>query len=114
MTRHSPTATRHSSSSPHSASIVASMCGVCPTGCGVNVHLVDGKIDRLTPIKNHPMGIVCPRGFRAKEVVYSTDRLLYPQKRVAKRGKNKFERISWDEAYDLIVANLRRIAAEFG
>ena len=100
--------------SPHHATIVTSMCGVCPSGCGVNVHLVDGKIERLTPLKNHPAGIVCPRGLRAKEIVYSPDRILYPQKRVGQRGENWFERITWDEAYDMIVANLRRIADEYG
>ncbi|MBI3242371.1 MAG: molybdopterin-dependent oxidoreductase [Chloroflexi bacterium] len=90
------------------------MCGVCPAGCGVDVHLVDGKIDRLTPLKSHPQGIVCPRGVQAKEVVYSPDRLLYPQRRVGERGEGRFERITWDEAYDLIVANLRRIAEQHG
>jgi anaerobic selenocysteine-containing dehydrogenase len=96
------------------STIIPSMCGVCPSGCGVNVHLVDGKIERLTPLKNHPAGIVCPRGLRAKEIVYSPDRILYPQKRVGERGENLFERITWDEAYGIIVANLRRIAEEFG
>ena len=90
------------------------MCGVCPAGCGVNVHLVDGRIERLTPIKGHPLGFVCPRGARASEIVYSEDRLLYPQKRVGARGEGRFERISWDEAYDLWVAALRRTAREHG
>ena len=94
--------------------IIASMCGICPAGCGVNVHLIDGKIERLTPLKGHPMGIVCPRGLRAKEIVYSPDRILYPQKRVGARGENRFERITWDEAYDIIVENLQRIAEEYG
>jgi hypothetical protein len=53
--------------------VVTSMCGVCPAGCGVKVHLVNGKIDRLTPLKRHPLGIVCPRGMQAKEIVYSED-----------------------------------------
>ncbi len=100
-------------STQHST-VVPSMCGVCPSGCGVNVHLVDGKIERLTPLKNHPAGIVCPRGLRAKEIVYSPDRILYPQKRIGQRGENRFERITWDEAYDIIVANLRRIADQYG
>ncbi|MCP4426606.1 MAG: molybdopterin-dependent oxidoreductase [Chloroflexi bacterium] len=93
---------------------IASMCGVCPKGCGVNVHLVDGRIHRLTPLKNHPRGIVCPRGFQAKEVVYSPDRILYPQRRVGERGSGKFERISWNEAYDIIIDNLQRVAEKYG
>ncbi|MCP4360047.1 MAG: molybdopterin-dependent oxidoreductase [Chloroflexi bacterium] len=93
---------------------IASMCGICPSGCGVNVHLVDGRIDRLTPLKNHPLGIVCPRGLQAKEIVYSPDRLLYPQRRVGKPGSGKFERITWDNAYDIIVENLQRVAEKYG
>ena len=94
--------------------IVASMCGVCAAGCGVNVHLIDGRIERLTPLKDHPLGIVCPRGMRAREIVYSPDRLLYPQRRVGARGEGRFERIGWDEAYDLWIGALRQIAARHG
>jgi anaerobic selenocysteine-containing dehydrogenase len=94
--------------------IVTGMCGICPAGCGVNIHLVDGQIERLTPLKHHPQGVVCPRGMRAKEIVYSKDRLLYPQRRVGARGANKFERITWDDAYNVIVNNLQQIAREYG
>ena len=90
------------------------MCGVCPAGCGVSVHLRDGKIERLVPLKDHPQGLVCPRGLHAKEIVYSEDRLLYPQRRVGERGEGRFERISWDEAYDWMVAEFHRLADEFG
>ncbi len=93
---------------------VATICGICDAGCGVNAHLLDGKIQRLTPIKNHPLGIVCPRGARAGEIVYSEDRLLYPQRRVGARGEGRFERISWDEAFDYWVEKLHEIKAKFG
>ncbi|MFQ5614561.1 MAG: molybdopterin-dependent oxidoreductase [Anaerolineae bacterium] len=101
---------------PSGRTVVTSMCGVCSAGCGVNVHLAqaDGKIERLTPLKNHPLGIVCPRGAQAREIVYSEDRLLYPQWRAGARGQNRFERISWDQAYEVIVDNLRRIERQYG
>jgi len=90
------------------------MCGICPAGCGVEVHLLDGRIERLKPLKNHPLGIVCPRGARAREIVYSKDRILHPQRRIGRRGENRFEQIGWDEAYEVIVGGLRRVAAEYG
>ena len=93
---------------------IISMCGVCSAGCGAEVHLKDGRITRLTPLKDHPYSVLCPRGMKAPEIVYSPDRLLYPQRRVGARGEGRFERISWDEAYDAIVANLRRVADEHG
>lgn len=93
---------------------IISMCGVCPAGCGVNVHLVDGRIERQTPLKGHPLGIVCPRGLQAKEVVYSPDRILHPQQRAGKRGANQFRRISWDAAYEAIVDKLRCLKKQYG
>lgn len=90
------------------------MCGVCPAGCGVDVHLLDDRIERLVPLKDHPLGIVCPRGTRAADIVYSDDRLLYPQRRVGKRGEGRFERISWDDAYRMIVDRFREIARRHG
>ena len=94
--------------------VVTSMCGVCPAGCGVNVYLVDGKIQRLVPLKNHPQGSICPRGMAAREIVYSPDRFLYPQRRIGARGEGEFERIGWDQAYDMIVEKLHWIAGKYG
>ncbi len=101
-------------SSPPVEEVITSICGICPAGCGVDVHLIEGKIDRLTPIKGHPQGIICPRGVHAREIVYSPDRILYPQRRAGRQGQNGFERITWDAAYDIIVDHLQRIASEYG
>ena len=93
---------------------VTSMCGICPAGCGVDVHLLDGRIERLTPLPGHPLGFVCPRGARAAEIVYSEDRILYPRRRVGGRGEGRFERISWDHAYEILVTALQRTARRYG
>src|SRR6476661_8719774 len=93
---------------------VAGLCGVCSAGCGVHVVLDAGRIERLKPRKDHPRGIVCTRGTRAPEIVHSPDRLLYPQLRVGERGEGRFTRVTWDDAYELIVDRLQAIAAEHG
>lgn len=36
------------------------------------------------------------------EAINNPTRLGHPLKRVGKRGENKWEQISWDEAYDMI------------
>jgi anaerobic selenocysteine-containing dehydrogenase len=94
--------------------VVTSICGICPGGCGVDVELEDGKIDRLIPLKNHPLGIVCVRGAYAKDIVYSPQRVLYPLARVGAKGEGRLERITWDEALDRIAERLFAIKRTSG
>lgn len=94
--------------------LVTSICGICPGGCGVNVELVEGKIGKIFPLKDHPVGVVCVRGVHANEIVYSNDRLRYPLRRVGKRGEGKFERIGWDEALNRIADAFQKIKREYG
>ncbi|MBI3092117.1 MAG: molybdopterin-dependent oxidoreductase [Candidatus Tectomicrobia bacterium] len=90
------------------------LCGICAEGCGVEIQLVDGKIDSIAPLKDHPKGIVCLRGEYSKEIVYSPDRLRYPMVRVGARGEGKLERLSWDEALDRVAAGLKQVAQKHG
>ncbi|MGD0661393.1 MAG: hypothetical protein ABSD38_25290 [Syntrophorhabdales bacterium] len=64
---------------------VTTICGICPGGCGVDVILVDGRVEKILPIKGHPVGVVCIRGLHSKEIVYSMDRLKYP---LLRKGEN--------------------------
>jgi anaerobic selenocysteine-containing dehydrogenase len=94
--------------------VVDGLCGVCPAGCAVEVVLEDGRIARLRPRRDHPNGIVCTRGTRAAEIVHASDRVLHPQRRVGERGEGRFEQVSWDDAYGLLVERLQSIADEHG
>ena len=93
---------------------VTSICGICPGGCGVKVKLADGKIESILPLEGHPIGVVCVRGVHSKEIVYSNDRLRYPLGRVGKKGEGKFERISWDEAFDRIAGAFQTTKKKHG
>ncbi|SDP30932.1 molybdopterin-containing oxidoreductase family protein [Desulforhopalus singaporensis] len=94
--------------------VVPGVCGVCDAGCGVNVHIVDGRITRQTMLKGHPSNTLCHRGIHASEIIYSRDRLLYPQRRVGERGEGRFEQIGWDQAYEIWVDKLEEIKKEYG
>jgi len=74
-------------------------------GCGLRVFIKDGKIEKIEGDPDHPItkGRLCIRCLTMKEYFYHPDRLRYPMKRVGKRGENKWERITWDEAYDIII-----------
>src|SRR3990170_1544348 len=68
--------------------------------------------------------LIPPYSIAYKKRVYSPARVRYPLKRVdwdpngernpQNRGKSKYVRISWDEATDLIAAEIRRIHKEYG
>ncbi len=59
-----------------------------------------------------------------KKRVYSSNRIKYPLKRVdwdprgernpQNRGKSKFQRISWDEAAEIIAGEIKRVRSEYG
>jgi len=93
---------------------VTSICGICPGGCGVDVVLVDGRVEKILPIKDHPIGVVCIRGLHSKEIIYSKDRLKYPLRRIGEKGEGKFERITWDEAIDSIVQAFQKTKDQYG
>ena len=70
-----------------------------------------------TDIKGDPSmpftdGTLCTKVAHYLERTYAADRLLYPQRRVGKKGEGRFARISWNEALDEIAARLKRLAAE--
>ncbi|MGD8395462.1 MAG: molybdopterin-dependent oxidoreductase, partial [Candidatus Eiseniibacteriota bacterium] len=92
----------------------AGLCGICPAGCWVEVELRDGRLVGIQPDPAHRLGMICRRGEHAPEIVHSEHRLLYPQRRVGKKGSLEFERITWDDAYALIVDHLDRIKRESG
>ena len=96
--------------------VVKTSCSTCGSCCEVDTYVEDGKLVSVEGARNTPMqsGGMCAKGAAAKQYVYNKDRILYPMKRVGKKGEGKFERISWEEAYEMIAENLLRIRKESG
>ncbi len=104
--------------------MVQGHCGLCPSGCAVQITIQGGRIGRVVPRRNvtgyrdgakrRPDAMSCARVGRAADIVHSPDRLLFPLKRAGARGENKFERIGWDEALDAIAAGLHDTARRHG
>ncbi|RMD81733.1 MAG: aminotransferase V, partial [Lentisphaerae bacterium] len=90
------------------------LCGICPAGCWVEVRLSDGKLVDIRADTSHRLGMICQRCQAAPEIVYSENQLKYPMKRVGPKGTYEFERVSWDDAYDMIVDRLNQIKMESG
>lgn len=91
----------------------------CGGRCIIKAHVEDGKITKLTTDEgcgsaDSPLLNSCIRGKHYLETFLGDDRLKYPMKRVGKRGDGRFERISWDEALDMISSEWIRIRNTYG
>jgi anaerobic selenocysteine-containing dehydrogenase len=95
------------------AEIIQSICQMCGTayaGCGIDVYVEGGKVVKIEGTKGHPVndGKLCPKGLAGVQMVNNPDRLQYPMKRIGKKGSGQFERISWDEAMDMLSGRLKQ------
>jgi anaerobic selenocysteine-containing dehydrogenase len=92
--------------------------GCHPVGCGLKLYVKDGVLDHVEGDENNPVtqGRLCPRCLTLKDYVYNPSRIVYPMKRnPADRGKaDKWERISWDEAFALIKEKKEYYTREYG
>jgi anaerobic selenocysteine-containing dehydrogenase len=95
---------------------IKTACRACHGGCGVIVTVENAVVTKIEPDKDSPIsrGRLCPKALAGIELLYHPDRLKYPMKRIGKRGEGKWERISWDAAYDIIVKNINKIRDNYG
>jgi anaerobic selenocysteine-containing dehydrogenase len=86
----------------------------CPDTCGMLVTVKDGVAVKIQGDPTMPFteGTLCTKVTHYLERTYAPDRVLYPQKRIGRKGEGRFARIAWDEALDEIAARLKAVAAE--
>ena len=90
---------------------VPGMCQLCSTICGIIGHVKEGRLIKIEGNPNDPnsRGKLCARGQAGLNHLYHPERLLYPLKRVGRRGEGKWKRITWDQALDEIAVRLKTI-----
>jgi len=89
----------------------------CHLGCGVLIYSKDGKVVRVEGDPENPynQGRLCARCVAVDEIVNSDKRIAFPMKRALEdRGKDRWERIGWDEALDTIERRFNEYKEEFG
>ncbi|HOK27174.1 MAG TPA: molybdopterin-dependent oxidoreductase [Bacteroidales bacterium] len=92
----------------------------CGGRCLLKVHVKDGIITRIETDDrpgddiSDPQLRACIRGRSYRKRQYHPDRLKYPLKRTGKRGEGKFERITWDEAYEIMYNEISRVIKQYG
>jgi len=76
----------------------------------------DGRVIRIEGDPQSPIsrGTLCPKGMASVQLAYHPDRLLHPLKRKGAKGEGKWEKISWDEAYEILTRKMKGFKDNFG
>src|SRR5262249_39896163 len=84
----------------------ASVCPLdCPDTCSLSVTVADDQVIAVRGSKVNPIthGAICAKVARQyPDFVHGPNRLRHPLRRVGAKGEGHFERISWDQALDII------------
>ncbi len=98
-------------------SVVHTACPLdCPDACSLAVTVERGRVTNITGSDVAPStkGFICSKVRRFDRRLYSELRIQHPAVRKGPKGRADFERVSWDEALDLIADKMQRAADEFG
>ncbi len=88
------------------------VCGFCSTGCSLNIHLKDGQAVNLTPSVEYPvnLGMACPKGWEALNVLQAPDRGTTP----LIRDGSRFTPASWNTATAAMCQQFKQIQQKHG
>jgi anaerobic selenocysteine-containing dehydrogenase len=101
----------------HGGRQVPTFCALCVARCGAKATITDGAFVALNPDPSHPTGqALCVKGKAGPELVNHPERLLHPLRRTRPKGAADpgWQRITWDEALDMVSARLLALAGEHG
>ena len=88
------------------------VCTHCSVGCATDAIVENGVWVRQEAVFDSPinLGAHCAKGASLREHGHGEYRLRYPMKLV----NGKYQRISWDQAYDEIVAKMKELREASG
>ena len=89
----------------------------CPDTCSLTVTVDSGRITKVRGSQALPLtsGVICNKvAHHSADFVHGPGRLTTPLRRVGPRGANRFNRVSWEEAFDVIYARLRNVIETYG
>ncbi|MDH5695438.1 MAG: molybdopterin-dependent oxidoreductase [Dehalococcoidia bacterium] len=90
--------------------VVKSLCHMCLSCCGIDAHVEDGRLVKVTGMKEHPVNRLCVKAQTIPDLLYSPERITHPMRKV----DGTWHRISWDEAFDIIGDKLASIKENYG
>ena len=91
---------------------IPTFCNGCGNRCGIFADVKNGRLWKIegNPEANGNLGMVCPKGHGYLHDLYNPHRLRRPLKRVGER----FEPISWEQAYKEISEKINLILMDSG
>jgi anaerobic selenocysteine-containing dehydrogenase len=83
--------------------------------CGIKFHKKGDVVTRIESWPEFPASPICSKAYATLQRLYNPNRLKYPMKRTNPKDSTDpgFMRISWDEAYEMIVGHLKRVKEEY-
>ncbi len=89
---------------PGVATWYATVCGECPSQCGMWVRTREGRAVKVEGNPNHPVsgGALCSRGHSTLQGLYNPDRVAQP----LRRDGDEFTPIDWEEAEELLAERM--------
>ncbi len=97
-------------------SLIPTICFNCEAACGLLAY-IDKETSEIRKLEGNPLhpgsrGRNCAKGPATINQIYDPERILYPLKRVGKRGDGGWERTTWDEVLDTFAAKIRQAILE--
>ena len=91
---------------------IPTFCNGCGNRCGIFAFVKNGRLWKIegNPEANGNLGLICPKGHGYIHELYNPHRLKGPLKRV----ENRFEPISWEQAYKEIGQKINLILMDSG
>lgn len=89
----------------------------CPDTCSLNVQVQGDRVLAVKGSRANPFtdNVICNKVARYyPEFLHGKARLTHPLKRVGPRGSDQFERISWEQALDMVHAGFTKAIADHG
>ncbi|MDE3202305.1 MAG: nitrate reductase [Acidobacteriota bacterium] len=96
----------------HADTWVNTTCGYCSVGCGMQLGVKSGRVVSVRGNPQHPvnLGKLCPKGLAEHYAIEAEGRAHYP----LLRNNGIHQRVSWDQALDVMVQRFRAIQAKHG
>jgi len=90
--------------------VVKTYCRICLSCCGIDAHVENGRLVRVSPMKEHPVNRLCVKAQAIPDLIYSPQRITHP----LRKANGAWQEISWDEALDIVADKLAKIREHYG